>query len=368
VVYIAMGMQSLSLLPALKKLPFDDEIQRTELKDTVARLRGMGGEQFAIELSVGVEKAMEGLFEARNVPDVLSEAYHLSFPNSDQSLYDHYQEIVERGPESVAGFISNLKGKVAELKAETILETRFDGYDFKIALDPNQPIWDLEGVGPEGTKNIKVQVKMGGEGMASDVLARMEENPDIPFAVSRELYDKILEASPELTGQLVDLNLSVFDATEEVEEGLKLLVKNFDIDVPDFTGEILPYVGEVVLGIRFLMDLISTEKDFKGVDLADRSRVHGMKALVLFSRFSITTICVSLGGAAASIVVPAPVVGTAVGALAGGGLSYYLNRQLKPRMMEIAMTVFGVDEDDMFYFKNEEAVDKIGDSLKDTRF
>ena len=145
-----MGMQSLSLLPALKKLPFDGEIQRTELEDTVARLRGMDGDQFAIELSVGVEEAMEGLFEARNVPDVLSEAYDLSFTNSDQSLYDNYQEIVERGPESVVGFISNLKGKVAELKAETILEDRFDGYDFNIALDPTQPIWDLRGVRHSG--------------------------------------------------------------------------------------------------------------------------------------------------------------------------------------------------------------------------
>ena len=363
-----MGMQSLSLLPALKKLPFDGEIQRAELEDTVARLRGMDGDQFAIELSVGVEEAMEGLFEARNVPDVLSEAYDLSFTNSDQSLYDNYQEIVERGPESVVGFISNLKGKVAELKAETILENRFDGYDFNIALDPTQPIWDLRGVGPEGTENILVQVKMGGEGMAADVLDRMELDSGVLFAVSRELYDKILETSPELAGQLVDLNLSVFDVTKEVEEGVALLVSNFGIDVPDSLGEMLPYVGEVVLGIRFLMDLISTEKDFKGVDLADRSRVHGMKALVLLSRFGITSVCVYLGGAASSIAVPVPVVGTAVGVLAGGGLSYYLNRQLRPRMMEIAMTVVGVDEDDMFYFKNKIAVDNIGASLIATRF
>ena len=361
-------MQSLSLLPALKKLPFDGEIQRTELEDTVARLRGMDGDHFAIELSVAVEEAMEGLFEARNVPDVLSDAHGLLSPNSNQSLYDHYREMVDRGQPSVDGFISNLKGKVAEKKAETILEERYAGRDFQIASDPTQPVWDIRGVGPVGTEDILVQVKLRGADSAGEVIERMELDSGVLFAVSRELYDKILETSPELAGRLVDLNLSVFDVTKEVEEGLALLASNFGIDVPDSLGEMLPYVGEVVLGIRFLMDLISTEKDFKGVDLDDRSRVHGMKALVLLSRFGITSVCVYLGGAASSIAVPVPVVGTAVGVLAGGGLSYYLNRQLRPRMMEIAMTVVGVDEDDMFYFKNKIAVDNIGASLIATRF
>jgi len=35
-------------------------------------------------------------------------------------------------------------------------------------------------------------------------------------------------------------------------------------------------------------------------------------------------------------------------------------------MIDIAMTVVGVDEDELFYFKNKPAVDGIGASLRST--
>ena len=45
------------------------------------------------------------------------------------------------------------------------------------------------------------------------------------------------------------------------------------------------------------MDIVSTERDFKDVQLADRSRVHALKALVLMSKFGVTTVLTTSGGA-----------------------------------------------------------------------
>ena len=145
---------------------------------------------------------------------------------------------------------------------------------------------------------------------------------------------------------------------------LEVLAQQWGIDLPDNIGGMLPYVGEVVLGIRLIMDIISTERDMKDVVIQDRSRVHALKALTLMSRFGITSVCVTLGGAAGSLTVPG--LGSAVGSLAGGGLSFYLNRRLRPHMLEIAMKLAGISEDDLFYFQNKSTIDGIGRSLAET--
>ena len=102
--------------------------------ETVSRIRGMDRDHFAIEVSLATEEAMEALFQARNVPDELNEAFGRAFSDvaEKSSLHDHYQEMVDRGSGSVTGFVSNLKGKIAELKTESALEERFPGGDFRL--------------------------------------------------------------------------------------------------------------------------------------------------------------------------------------------------------------------------------------------
>lgn len=58
-----------------------------------------------------------------------------------------------------------------------------------------------------------------------------------------------------------------------------------------------------------------------------------------------------------------PGFGTAGGAVAGAVLATYLNGQLRPHTMEIAMWLVGITEDDIFYFRNKPAIDRIGGSL-----
>ena len=56
------------------------------------------------------------------------------------------------------------------------------------------------------------------------------------FAVSNEIRSTVLSEHPELSGQFIDLNLSNYEITSEVEENLDLLVENQRIDVPDEVG------------------------------------------------------------------------------------------------------------------------------------
>ena len=313
-----MAMRSLELLPALSNLPASGDITQFTFAESSRHLRSTDGNMLAIEVSEGVDETLEGLSQA-NVPDDVEAAFSLLYPNSDIPAHEYYENTLALGERSATGFISNLKGKVAELKTAELLEERFQGYDFEIARDLNQPVWDVHGISSEGTGEILVQVKMGGEAYASDVLGRMQDDPDVLFAVSSEIHDKIIERTPELADQLIDLDVSNLDFTEDLEGNLGILASNSGFDIPDSLTEILPYVGEIILGIRLIMDIVSTERDLSEVALPDRSRMHALRALMLMSKFGVTTVCSTVGGMAGGSAgtLGLPGVGTVVGGIAG---------------------------------------------------
>ena len=357
-------MQSTNLLSELEQIPLRNEHDRYTYEDVVKQSGLMRNDLFAIEVSAGVEDTFSTLFDARNVPDDLFEAYSRASPGvaADYSLYERYTEMVNRGEESVGGFISNIKGKLGELRIQEHLQQEFPGYSFQIADAQNQPDWDILATGPDGTE-VPIQVKIGDEEYAGEVLARMQEDPDVLFAVSNEIRSTILSEHPELSDQFIDLNLSNYEITSEVEGNLDLLAENQGIDVPDEVGGFLPYVTEIVLGIRLLCDIAKTERDFEAVAMDDKARINAMKALVLFQRFGISAVLTTAGGALGSFV---PILGNLIGAGVGAGLAAYLNSKLRPHMLEIGMELAGITEDDFFYFRNKVAIDRIGESFAKT--
>ena len=304
------------------------------------------------------------LFDWRNIPDDLGVAYTKAFPGTGSPLYEHYSDLVGRGEESVRGFVSSLKGKLSEIRIESQLENWFPGYDFELAADPTQAVWDLKGVSSDGLEDILVQVKMQSASAVSDVIERMEDHPEVLFAVSQELFDKITDLHPELADQLVNTGVLSSDLGATVHEKLELLAGNFGIDVPDSIGEVLPYIGEIILGIRLILDIAAVERDFKSVAIQDRKKVHALKALILLSRFGVTTVCTTVGGAAGSAL--APGLGTVLGSLGGAGLAWQLNRKIMPHIMELAMGIMRVTQDDMFYFRNKPAIDGLAMSFANT--
>lgn len=377
-------MQSIDLLSELEQIPLRAEHGRYTYKDVIERSGLMRNDLFAIEIAAGVEESLEALFDARNVSDDVSddvsemspdlfEAYRRSSPRvaEDHSLHERYLEMVDEGPKHVTGFISNIKGKLGELRVQEHLPQEFPpGYSVAIVENQNEPKLDIRATSPDGTTK-QIQVKVGGEEYAGEVLGRMQEDPDVLFAVSHEIRATVLAKYPELSDQFINSNLSNYELTTEVKEGLDLLVNNSGVDVPDTVGGILPYATEIVLGIRLLCDIVNTERDFEAVAFDDRKRVHAMKALVLFQRFGISAVLTTVGGAAGGTVgsiIPfiGNIIGAIGGAIGGAGLAAYLNSKLRPHMLEIGMELAGVTEDDLFYFKNKVPIDRIGESLART--
>ena len=337
----------------------------------------MDGGQFAIEVSLATEETLEALFHWRNVTDELrgqlSEAYNEAFrriAEQGTSLTDRFNEVVDRGPGSAQGFVSALKGKVAEVKSEEILEERFPGYDFELAASPNQPGWDLKGTSPDG-EEILVQVKTGTEGYSDEVLEAMQDSPNVAFAVSSEIYTNLVELHPELVGRLIEIGSNA-ELTESMNDGLPKLAGNFGIDVPDSIGETLPYVGEVVIGFKLIRGMVGTERELSDVELTDRSRVHGIRTLALIARFGINSVSMLAGGTGGTVVGSIlPGIGNLVGGLVGsiGGLfvGRQVHKMLEPKIEEVATKLVGGDSDDLYYWMNKVEIDQLGQSFVETQ-
>ena len=110
-------MRSTDLLPALRELPTIESTQRLSFRDMMSGLVGTDRALFAAEFTSAVSASLWALFHRFNVDDTLATAYKAQYPNEEarQSLYEQWQEMMERGQESEQGFINGLKGKVAEL-------------------------------------------------------------------------------------------------------------------------------------------------------------------------------------------------------------------------------------------------------------
>ena len=221
-----MTMQSVELLPELRRLPVADGAT-LDVHETVSRIRTMDRGHFAIEVSQATEEVLEALFSARNVPDELNEAWRRSFSDlayQGVSLHERYELMTERGLRSVTGFVSPLKGKVAELKVESVLEERHPSYDFRLAENPNQPGWDLIGTSPDGP-DIFIQVRVGVRGYADQVVDHMERHPNIEYWVSSEVYNRITQTHPEFLDRVVDIGPAA-ELTEFAKDGLDTLARN----------------------------------------------------------------------------------------------------------------------------------------------
>ena len=360
-------MQSLDLLPALRELPTDDQ-RRRSFREIIEDLHATDSALHAAEFTAAVSFGMWGIWDSINVDDSLAQAYAAQYPNpaADHSLYEHWQEMVERGPDSVDGFISALKGKVAELNFAETLESR--GFtDVSISQNPTQPILDIVATAPDG-ETVLWQVKTGAAEYAGEVQNAMLDNPGVLFANSSEVFDKIAERSPELIGQMTDIGSNA-ELIGDVNEGLSLLTDNLGIDIPDGVGEIIPYAGAILAGTRLIYGVIRTEQQFKAVDRTTRNKIQVVQALTLMSRMGVTTVLSTVGGMGGGAVGTAiPGVGNLVGGIAGtvagAGMGMYLNRHLQPHMLTLALDISGLTNDDLFYYKNKPHIDQVALSFR----
>lgn len=361
-----MAMQSLNLLPELREFPGPESDQRKSFQDMITDLRSMDRGLYAAEATAATSFAMWGIFDTINVDDKLAQAHEMAFGNYEGSFHEHWQEIAEGSNESMTGFFSTLKGKVAELNFAEDLET--GGFtNIEIAADPTQPVWDISAISSDG-QEVLFQVKTGLADRAGEVQQLMADNPDVHYAVGTEIYDRIAERSPELIDQMTDIG-SDYELVDGIRDGLQTLSDNMGLDLPDSIGEIVPYAGAIIMGARLIYNVIKTEKEFRTADRTTKNKIQVVQALTTMSRFGISTVLSTaggFGGAAAGSFIPGVgnLAGGVGGTLIGAGMGMYLNKHLQPHMLNLALNITKLTHDDLFYYKNKPHIDSLALSFR----
>ena len=365
-----MTMQSSSLLPALRELPGGNDGTRQSFREIMTGLVSTDRAMYAAEFASGASFGLWAIFDDINVDDTLASAYEAQYRRlaEDHSLHEHWQEMMERGPESMEGFVNGLKGKVAEFDTKDLLKA--NGWtDVEIALDPTQPVWDISAIDPDG-QAVLIQVKSVAEGSASEIQGLIEANSNIHYYVSTEVYDKIAGRAPDLVDRMADIG-STDELEGTTEEGLDLLTDNMGIDVPDGIVEIVPFAGAILSGARLIHSVIRTEREFQAVDRTARNKIQVVQTLTLMSRMGINTVLATVGGMGGTAVGSAlPGIGNLVGGIggtiAGAGMGMLLNKQLQPHMLDLALNITGLGHDDLFYYKNKVRIDEVALSFRET--
>lgn len=365
-----MSMKSLSMMPQLSELPKGPESGHRTTEEHLTSLLSTDRAAYAAEYAVAASIGFWSIFDRVNVDDRLTEAYQAQYPGlaAEHSLHEHWQEMMARGDESMTGFVSGLKGKVAEFGAAEQLEEA--GWtEVNVVPNPTQQGFDITGINPSGEPDI-VQVKTGGAGYAQEVQDAMEANPDLNFAVSSEIYDEIADSAPEYVDRMMDIG-NDYDLVEGIIDGLETLAENLDIDVPARLGGLIPYAGAIIGGIRLIYSVMKTEAEFKEAGRTTKNKIQVVQTLTLMARIGIPTLVSAAMGKAGTVAgTVAPGIGNLIGGitgtLSGAAIGMYLNSRLRPHMLRLALGICGLEEDDLFYFKNKSRVDNLALSFQRT--
>ena len=365
-----MTMRSTDLLPALRELPTIESTQRLSFRDMMSGLVGTDRALFAAEFTSAVSASLWALFHRFNVDDTLATAYKAQYPNEEarQSLYEQWQEMMERGQESEQGFINGLKGKVAEFHTKDLLED--NGYtNVTLAPNPTQEGWDISAVDPEGQTAL-IQVKTGTSLSASEVRDLLEAEPSYLFAFGTEIHDKVVVSGMDTGNRIIAVTGSDYARVEGIKDGLETLGANEGLDIPDGVVDIIPYAIVIVGAARLIYSALKTEREFKAADRTTKNRLHVVQTLTLMSRMGVSAVLATVGGTAGaaagtSVLGIGNLIGGVGGTLVGAGVGMYLNKRLQPHMLELALDITGLTHDDLFYYKNKPRVDAVAKKFQD---
>lgn len=333
--------------------------RRYNLRDLVDTFERQRKESIAIEVGIATELGLRAAFGYLNVNDDLFQAYAAAYPSLSESSTLYEKALEEAGsadPAELAGLTSGLKGKLFEQNLEAKLEQMHPGWEFWIAEDPNQPVWDLMGRGPGG-ETMYIQAKMGGEAYADEVRERMLENPEVMFATSTEIQDKILENYPELASQFIDFDVSNAEFSTEVTDGVSQLVANAGLDMPDTVGDILPFVGEIVLAFQLHKELIRVNFDYSQISDFDRRKVKALRAIHIAGRYVAFSGGAALGAALGSAMVPG--FGTIIGGVLGYGYMWWKKRDIVAALDRMAKDLLNLNTDNLYYETRKSAIDRL---------
>ena len=376
-----MTMQSLDLLPTLRELPGEETNQNRSFREIVTDLVNTDRATFAAEFASAVSFGMwpvfgEAVLSTNFLGTEINESYlQAAYRRTD--LFDPDVDVVERWRQALADgegakedFLDDLKGIVAEFKTRDLLNQQ--GYDLELAADRYQIGWDLHGTNPDG-EYVQIQVKAGDSSAQIDKTIEALQETNYPFAVSSDIHEGISENGQELVDRIVANIGSDFDLVEGIEDGLEILSNAMEV------ADAIPGVAAIAATARLIYSAMKTEKEFKAADRTTKNKIQVVQTLTLMSRLGVTSalaIAGGKGGAAAGglagTVFPGlgnaigGVVGGLVGAVSGAGTGMYLNRHLQPHMLNLALNITGLTDDDLFYYKNKTRIDEVAVGFQNT--
>ena len=134
-------------------------------------------------------------------------------------------------------------------------------------------------------------------------------------------------------------------------------------------AEAVPGVGALLAASRLIYSAVSTEREFKSADRTAKNKIQVVQTLKLMSRMGINTVLAtagSAGGGAAGSVIPGVgnLIGGIAGLIGGVGMGMYLNKHLQPHMLNLALNITGLTDDDLFYYKNKPRIDQVAISFQ----
>ena len=328
-----MTMRSSDLLPALRGLPTGESCQRMSSRDMIAGLvnadRAMYAAEFVSVASFGTWAIFPGVNVDDDLRETMTQAHEMAFSNYEGTLIEHFQEITERGPESVTEFIGVLRGEAAVINAADALGfTNVDNVDDRLfvafreayrRLAADKSLYEqyretaeggensitglvngLKGKMAEisiekdklleqnGYTNVEMakdatqegwdfsgfneagekkffQVKTGGEGRVSEIINDMEANPDYIYPVTSKIYGGIAESRADLKDRLIDIGP---DLDKHVRDELETLGHNMGLDIPDDLLDQLTDSPDY-LPVEGINDGLETLSANMGIDIPD---------------------------------------------------------------------------------------------------
>ena len=416
-----MTMQSSNLLPALRESPGGESGENCSFRENIVLIVNMDRAMYAAEFAVGGSFGMWGVLgstitadiqmpeampvDAIQLNEVFQLAYEIRWPTlaaETPLIEDKWQQLLEAGY-SADWFENGLGGQLAEFNAMAVRE-QLGQSGVSLADAANNKGWDFFHTS-EGGSEILEQVKYGPSHSYSGFRNDMIEHPDVTkWWVGADNYPNAVRAAESLNDGVqreilinndvglkdlvnevlnessFDNGLYPFDIGSHIEEmlngeidysqvegttdGLDTLSNNLGIDVPDGVADIVPYAGAIIAGSRLVYSVIKTEKEFKAADRTTKNKIQVVQSLTLMSRMGITTVLATvggMGGGAVGSAVPGVgnLVGGIVGAVGGAGMGMYLNRYLQPHMLNLALNITGLTNDDLFYYKNKPRIDSV---------
>ena len=390
-----MTMQSSNLLPALRELPGGESSQNRSFRETITGIVSMDRAMYAAEFASAVSGGMWGIFDSVNVDDRLLAAYESRWPpmSKEISLHDKVREMTESGEFADPGkwLYNGLKGKLAEFEAKDWLDS--NGFT-ELSFPPTEvnQVWDISAISPDG-EPVHISVKTGAinedTGIAEyarKVIKEMDAHGTIDFMVGEEVYATIERLRPDLVERIIADVGPDHELVQGITDGLATLTGNLGIDVPDSMVEIIPYASAIFASARLIAGAIKTEKEFKAVDRTTKNKIQVVQTLTLISKFGPKTLMSIIGGKGgveiggivgtlAGTVVPGVgnAVGGAIGSVGGGivgvgsgmWIGRYLGKRLEPHMLNLALNITNLTNDDLFYYKNKVRIDDVALSFNE---